>query len=117
MYKTKIKEYGDMAPVFKEDNLFVLFGPSAPNELKDISFIHEVQVMDENFNLNDMNTLKINDITFNIDKVGSEAHNNLMELGHISVYLNNEDILPGAIAISGNELPDLDVGDILIFEE
>ncbi|RIM93777.1 PTS sorbitol transporter subunit IIA, partial [Staphylococcus shinii] len=37
-------------------------------------------------------------------------------LGHISVYLNKEDILPGAVAISGNELPDLDQGDILTFK-
>ena len=31
MYKTTIKDFGDMAPVFKEDNLFVLFGTSAPD--------------------------------------------------------------------------------------
>ena len=116
MYKTTIKDFGDMAPVFKEDNLFVLFGTSAPDELKDISFIHEVEEVSDDFSLDNASTLKINDIEFKIDKVGSEAHNNLMTLGHISVYLNNEDILPGAVAISGNELPDLDKGDILTFE-
>lgn len=116
MYKTIIKDFGSIAPVFKEDNLFVLFGPSAPEELKDISYIHETEEISDNFSLDDTSTLKINDIEFKIDKVGSEAHNNLMTLGHISVYLNNEDILPGAVAISGNELPDLYKGDILTFE-
>lgn len=116
MYKTIIKDFGDMAPAFKEDNLFVLFGTSAPDELKDISYIHEIIELSESFILDNASTLKINNIEFKVEKVGSEAHNNLIELGHISVYLNNEDILPGAVAISGNELPDLNKGDILTIE-
>ncbi|MGK3150706.1 PTS glucitol/sorbitol transporter subunit IIA [Staphylococcus shinii] len=116
MYKTIIKDFGSIAPVFKEDNLFVLFGTSAPDELKDISYIHETEEISDDFSLNSTSILKINDIEFRVDKVGSEAHNNLMTLGHISVYLNKEDILPGAVAISGNELPDLDKGDILTFK-
>ncbi|MGW7933416.1 PTS glucitol/sorbitol transporter subunit IIA [Staphylococcus xylosus] len=116
MYKTIIKDFGDMAPAFKEDNLFVLFGTSAPDELKDISYIHEIIELSESFILDNASTLKINNIEFKVEKVGSEAHNNLIELGHISVYLNNKDILPGAVAISGNELPDLNKGDILTIE-
>ncbi|WP_323703818.1 PTS glucitol/sorbitol transporter subunit IIA [Mammaliicoccus sp. Dog046] len=116
MYKTIIKEFGDLAPAFKEDNLFVLFGTSAPGELKDISYIHETNEISDDFNLSNVSILKINDIEFKVDKIGSEAHNNLMTLGHISVYLNNNDILPGAIAISGHELPDLKIGDTLRFE-
>ncbi|MCD8902698.1 PTS glucitol/sorbitol transporter subunit IIA [Staphylococcus gallinarum] len=116
MYKTIIKEFGSMASAFKEDNLFVLFGTSAPEELKDISYIHEVQESNTNFNLNKVSKLIVNDKEFEVEKVGSEAHGNLIELGHISVYLNNNDILPEAISIKGSELPDLDKGDILIFE-
>ena len=42
-----VKEIGILVPQFKEDKLIVLFGPAAPQELRDMSVIHEFEHLEE----------------------------------------------------------------------
>lgn len=119
MFRTKIVEIGPMVPEFKEENLLILFGSSAPPELKDISVIHEVEGQPENM-IVEGGTLEIGNNVYKIEKVGSLANENFEELGHISIYFKNdisEELLPGAIIVTPGEYPEVEVNDFIIFKK
>lgn len=119
MLKTRITEIGPLVPEFKEENLLVLFGSSAPPELKDISVIHEVEGQAENA-IVEGGTLEIGNNVYKIEKVGSLANSNFEELGHLSIYFQNdtsEELLPGAIIVTPGEYPEVEVNDCIIFKK
>lgn len=116
MVNTKIVEVGSMVPAFEEEQLVILFGPSATTELRDISVIHEVQEQLNN-SIQVGGQLKIGEKVYKIEAVGSQANPNFDELGHVSIYFRNEigEILPGAIIVSPGEFPTFEVGDNIEF--
>ena len=118
MYKSKVIEIGELVPQFAEQQLVVIFGPTAPDELKEICVIHEVEQNDDPEPLKVGGTITFGDQKFHIDAVGSMANANLQELGHLSVYFRNQagETLPGAISASPAGFPDVKVGDYIVIE-
>lgn len=114
MTKTKIVEIGSMVPAFEEEQLIILFGPTATAELRDICVIHEFEDTPKDA-LKVGGKLKFGDQEFTIDEVGSQANANFEELGHISIYFRNEaeEVLPGAIIASPGGFPKFEVGDTI----
>ncbi|MBC8930687.1 PTS sorbitol transporter subunit IIA, partial [Escherichia coli] len=45
---SKIMEIGPLVPAFEEEKIVILFGPTATNELREISVIHEFQDVPNN---------------------------------------------------------------------
>ncbi|EAE8347158.1 PTS sorbitol transporter subunit IIA [Listeria monocytogenes] len=113
---SKIMEIGSLVPAFEEEKIVILFGPTATNELREISVIHEFQDAPNNA-LTKGNTLLIGEQVYTIEEVGTEANKNLEELGHISVYFRSEqnEVLPGAIIVSPEVFPTITVGDSIQF--
>ncbi|EHL4774085.1 PTS glucitol/sorbitol transporter subunit IIA [Listeria monocytogenes] len=113
---SKIMEIGPLVPAFEEEKIVILFGPTATNELREISVIHEFQDVPNNA-LTKGNTLLIGEQAYTIEAVGSDANKNLEELGHISVYFRSgqNEVLPGAIVVSPEIFPTITVGDSIQF--
>ncbi|EAE7904285.1 PTS glucitol/sorbitol transporter subunit IIA [Listeria monocytogenes] len=113
---SKIMEIGPLVPAFEEEKIVILFGPTATNELREISVIHEFQDVPNNA-LTKGNTLLIGEQTYTIEEVSSDANKNLEELGHISVYFRSgqNEVLPGAIVVSPEIFPTITVGDSIQF--
>lgn len=117
MLTSKITEIGSLVPDFKDDSLLVLFGETAPSELKDISVIHKPEEDVQNV-IKEGGTLTIGDNQYTIQKVGGEANNNFDDLGHLSIYFGDDDtsdILPGAILVTPNVFPEPKQGDTITF--
>ncbi|EAC5222528.1 PTS sorbitol transporter subunit IIA [Listeria monocytogenes] len=113
---SKIMEIGPLVPAFEEEKIVILFGPTATNELREISVIHEFQDVPNNA-LTKGNTLLIGEQEYIIEEVGSDANKNLEELGHISVYFRSgqNEVLPGAVVVSPEVFPSMTIGDSIQF--
>lgn len=114
MFKSQVKEIGELVKDFEEESLLVLFGIDAPPELRDISVIHEPEANDVSV-IKEGTTLAIGEHEYQVQKVGSEALSNLQDLGHLSIYFNDGDkeILPGAILVKPGNYPKVKVGDYI----
>ncbi|WP_318505033.1 PTS glucitol/sorbitol transporter subunit IIA [Bacillus sp. T3] len=114
MTKSIVKEVGELVPTFKDDKIVILFGPQAPQGLREMAVIHEFQnVTDEPLKAG--GTIQFDDESFTITAVGSLANQNLKELGHISIYFQEqmEDILPGAVFAAPNKFPEIKEGTVI----
>ncbi|EBF5115734.1 PTS sorbitol transporter subunit IIA [Listeria monocytogenes] len=113
---SKIMEIGPLVPAFEEEKIVILFGPTATNELREISVIHEFQDVPNNA-LTKGKTLLIGEQEYTIEEVGSDANKNLEELGHISVYFRSgqNEVLPGAVVVSPEVFPTMTIGDSIQF--
>lgn len=113
-YIANITDIGPMVADFKEAGVLVLFGPSAPNELREISVIHDMKQEVEDNLIKPGTKIKLGNYEYIVDQVGSEANNNFKKLGHISIYFidsEEHELLPGAIHVKETEFPTLKVGD------
>lgn len=116
MTQSKIIEIGPLVPAFEEEKIVILFGPTATNELREISVIHEFEQTPNNA-IQKGNKLTFSTQEYIIEEVGSEANKNLEELGHISIYFRSgeNEVLPGAIIVSPEIFPTLTIGDNIQF--
>ncbi|MSS77744.1 PTS glucitol/sorbitol transporter subunit IIA [Anaerococcus sp. AGMB00486] len=112
--KIKIIEVGQLVNEFKDDKIFILFGVEAPPELKDFSVIIDFKrdEIKEYFKVGGM--LIINNIEYEIEKVGEVANDNFNKLGHVAVHIgSNESVLPGSIHVKDNSFPTFKENDII----
>jgi PTS system glucitol/sorbitol-specific IIA component len=118
MYRSQVKEVGILTPSFAEDKVLVLFGPEAPQEIKDIALIHEVLEDSSDEPIKVGGKFQIDDQEFTITAVGNAANKNLKELGHISIYFseNHEDVLPGAVFATPSTFPEFNETSMLTFK-
>jgi len=114
-YQTTILSAGDYAKDSLHDDMVILFGPSAPDAVKEYCFIHSGSSL---YGLIDHNTtLLIGDLGFVVKAVGSVANQNLAELGHVTLKFDGQRTpeLPGTIHLLGPKLEVLQHGDVLMF--
>ncbi|UOF90393.1 PTS glucitol/sorbitol transporter subunit IIA [Fodinisporobacter ferrooxydans] len=116
MKTSVVSSIGPMALAFEDEKVIILFGPKAPNELKDVSIIHETKEYDYQ-PLKVGTRLVLGTHEYTIEKIGTEAYNNLTELGHISVYFTDApaEVLPGSIYVTPHIFPRLTPGDEIKF--
>ena len=104
--KTKVISVGPEVQDLLAVGCLIMFNSTAPAELKEVAAIHEKD-SDEKDVLHVGGKFKISGREYTIDFVGNEANDNFNELGHLSVYFNNEDEvmdkLPGAIFVSSKD--------------
>jgi glucitol/sorbitol PTS system EIIA component len=118
MYQTIVKEIGAMTQAFEDDKIVILFGMEAPAELKEISFLHQVEHGGDNEAIKEGGSLLIDGQEFVIEKVGTAANENLQTLGHISIYFSEPEgeVLPGAVFASPHTFPVIQEGSKIIFK-
>ncbi|MFC3039714.1 PTS glucitol/sorbitol transporter subunit IIA [Virgibacillus xinjiangensis] len=118
MYKSVVENVGPLALAFEEEKVIILFGPQAPDELKEVSIIHEAAEDSSENPIKEGGKFIVDDQEYTVTAVGSSANENLKELGHISIYFSepNEDVLPGAVFASPSKLPECKDGSVIEFK-
>jgi len=116
MAKSIVKQIGTLVPTFKDDKIIILFGPQAPQELIDISVIHEFTELSEE-PLKVGGIIKFDHQEYEITHVGNVANDNLKELGHVSIYFQEpfDGVLPGAVLVKPSEVPEINEGTVIEF--
>jgi glucitol/sorbitol PTS system EIIA component len=119
MSETIITEIGSLVQSFEKEKILILFGPNAPQELREISVIHQFKSDVNDDLLVEDGKLYLGDQEYSITAVGSSANKNLKELGHISIYFSepSKDILPGAVFVAPYVFPKLKIGEVIRFEK
>ncbi|MGE8203748.1 PTS glucitol/sorbitol transporter subunit IIA [Heyndrickxia sp. NPDC080065] len=117
MSKTIVQEIGVLVPTFKEDKIVILFGPQAPQELREISVIHEFEELTEE-SIKEGGTIRFDEEEFTVTAVGSLANQNFKELGHISIYFQEPqgEVLPGSVFASPHQFPTIQEGTVISFK-
>lgn len=117
MYRSKITDIGPLVEEFRSENVLVIFGERATPELREMSAVHYPNRITEDDPIKLNGTFKIGESQYTITQVGSDANNNLIELGHVSIYFkkDNEEVLPGAIEVEPAQFPDFMEGDVIEF--
>ena len=118
IYENKVKALGSCVTEFQSENMFILFGDNAPDELRD--YCYSVDVNPINGTICAGQTLKIGNDSYKITSVGQEAPVTLAGLGHCTVNfsgLTNPE-MAGTIYVESKPMPVVEVGTVIqIIEE
>lgn len=110
MYKVTVTEIGSFVEELLNEKMVVLFGPTAPAELRDICVVHD-GVPTENNVLVEGGTISIGDQAYTIQEFGEAANENMGGLGHLTIAFDGErELLPGTVLVAPSTLPKLEAG-------
>lgn len=118
IYENTIKDKGECAEEFREEKMIVIFGDSAPEEIKD--FCYWVDVVPINGTIAAGQTLKVDGQSYKITAVGDEVPVTLGGLGHCSFKFSGqtEVELLGTIYVEDKPMPEVKTGTVIqIVEE
>ncbi len=102
LWKADVTKVGPDAAEMLEAGVIILFGEPVPEALADVSVVH-TNATELTRPIAAGDQLHLAGSTWTIDAVGGRACENLTELGHIVVYINQpeQELLPGAVLASG----------------
>lgn len=113
MYSMKFIEIGDMVPELLNANMLVLFGPTAPNELKDMCAVHDGAPTKEKV-LRVGGTISFGKDEYKIIAMGEAANENFGGLGHVTVIFGKRgEVLPGNVVVAPDTPPSIFTGEII----
>jgi PTS system glucitol/sorbitol-specific IIA component len=109
-YHAVIREVGPIVSEFLPHGILIFFGESAPEELREVSLIHDGTHLAFNLVVGDLLKFvpplsKADDIpqpdSYRLTAVGEVANKNLAELGHLVVHFDGASTapLPGTISV------------------
>lgn len=110
IYENKVLGVGPHAEDFRATNMLILFGATAPPELKDYCYLVNVNPIDGQISVGDI--LRIDDGFYKITCIGAEAPVTLQSLGHCSIGFTGvtEPNMAGTLYVEQAEVPVLKVG-------
>lgn len=110
VYETEIVDFGSSAEMFKAENMMILFGDNAPDDLADYSYIINIRPVEGS--IEPGMVVSIGEKSYEITAVGNVVEKNLGDLGHITLKFDGatEAELPGTLYLEDAALPDLAVG-------
>lgn len=113
IYENKIKALGNCVNEFQDENMFIMFGNNAPEELRD--YCYSVDVNPVNGTICAGQVLKIGDSTYEITAVGEEAPVTLAGLGHCTIKFSGQTTveLPGTIYVENKHMPVMEEGTVI----
>ncbi len=115
MYTAKVTEIGPLVESFLDENMLILFGPTAPAELRDICAVHDAVPTDES-PLVKGGKLRIDEQEYEIVDFGDAANTNLAGLGHIAIVFDEAgEVLPGTVKVSPFTRPVVTAGSQISF--
>ena len=118
LWNAKVTLIGGDAGEMIEAGVLILFGEPVPEALADVSVVHagasaltRAPAAGDKFDVGEQ--------SYSIDEIGERAADNLTELGHVVIYVNQADqeLLPGAVKVTGPALVAPAVGSELRFYE
>lgn len=118
LWKSDITRVGDEAGEMIDAGVLILFGEPVPEALADVSVVHKgASELARPLNAGDR--FQLGGQYFSVKEVGDRACGNLTELGHVVLYINQpgQELLPGAIKVTGPALQSPAVGSAVSFVE
>ncbi len=117
MYTVTVTEIGSFAEELRKESMVVLFGPTAPAELRDICVIHDGAPVEGDV-LVENGTIVIGEQTYTIERFGDAANENMGGLGHVTIVFDGtRELLPGSVLVSPGVLPVVEVGTEIRFAD
>lgn len=112
-FKTKVIHIGKYVNDFYKENIIVLFGETAPYDLKDYSVIIEKPQSPTDIEAGDK--LYLSSQEYLITAVGKTVNESLFSLGHCTLRFDGaiHASLPGSLHLRGS-IPNIRVGDKII---
>ena len=113
IYENKVKALGSCVSEFQDAGFFILFGDSAPEELRD--YCYSVDVQPINGTIAAGQILKVGANEYSITAVGEEAPVTLAGLGHCTVNFSGqaEAEMLGTIYVENKPMPEVAVGTVI----
>lgn len=110
IYENKVLGAGAHAEDFRATNMIILFGATAPPELKDYCYLVNVNPIDDQIAAGDI--LRIGSNFYKITCVGAEAPVTLQGLGHCTISFTGqtESEMAGTLYVEQAEVPVLGKG-------
>lgn len=117
MYQTTIKSIGKDAKAFEAEKMMILFGDNAPNELADFCYVIDLVSVDEDIVEGD--TLKLDDVSYQITSVGDAVRKNLNDLGHITLKFDGSTTAgqSGSLYLEEKEIVEVKPGSTITIEK
>lgn len=109
-YETVVNKIGTMVEEIKTENMLILFGEEAPDELRDFSLSININPINESFVVGD--DIFIGEARYKITAIGEAVETNLSTLGHITLNFNGakEAELPGTLYLEEQSIADVKPG-------
>jgi len=116
-YEARITEIGPSVSEFIEQNILVLFGKDAPEELAEFSVLHDGKVLIGKIAPGD--AIHLGDQQYRILAVGEVANTNLANLGHLIMKFNGETEpeMPGDVCVEAKPIATLEPGQVFRIED
>lgn len=110
--EVKVTALGELVSEMKENNIYIIFDDNAPAELAEIAVLHTRDELAEEVAVGDQVT--IGELEYTVADIGEEANKTLKSLGHCTLRFEAEKVgLPGEICLTGNPIPDIQIGDTI----
>lgn len=112
-YQATVTFIGPLAGEFLAEQIIVLFGQNAPEELAEFAILHDGVELTAPFVAGDRVT--IGEAGFEILAVGEVANDNLANLGHLVLKFNGETEveMPGDVCLAAVPLPEITLGTVI----
>jgi len=111
VYESAVTQVGGQVEAFLDHGMLIFFGDGSPQELHDISVLHQPTIADDGPLPGD--TVHVGATALEVLAVGDVVRDNLINLGHLDLKADGrtEANLPGDVSVRVGELPLLAVGD------
>lgn len=113
-YQSKVTQLGSLSGEFINEGILVFFQEDVPEELVEISILHQHKQLHEEVRAGD--TLIIGDQSMPVLCVGEVANQNLANLGHLVVKFNGltKPEMPGDVSVPGDTpMPSIIPGTVI----
>ena len=112
-YASQITAIGDLAQNLLDSNRSIILvnDQFAQNLVNNLAIQHASATLDDEIQAGD--TLSWGNLSFTVVEVGEEANQSFRESGHCTLLFNEKLQMPGQIALQGNNLPSLKLGEKL----
>ena len=116
LWKAEVTSVGHEAGEMLEAGILILFSDPVPDALADVSVTHNSTAAPAR-PLRAGDQFSFSGQAYVIDEVGGRTYDNLAELGHVVVYVDEPDqeLLPGAVKVTGPALVVPEMGSNIEF--
>lgn len=113
VYETTVHDIGPLACELKDQQMIILFGANAPDDLAEYCFLIDVNQVDGDIQSGDV--LLINDNEYKITAVGGAVQKNLSTLGHITIKFNGSEsgTVSGTLYVESSEVEEIKSGSTI----
>jgi glucitol/sorbitol PTS system EIIA component len=111
VYESAVTQVGGQVEAFLDHGLLIFFAAGAPQELHDISVLHQASIAGDGPRPGD--TVHLGSTCLEVLAVGHVVRDNLINLGHLDLKADGrtEAKLPGDVCVRKGDIPLLAVGD------